>query len=44
MKKTWSNLLLTLLAAALLLGFAAGLPSPSINVEAYDTYQGLTNE
>ena len=44
MKRTFSTLLLTLLAVALLIGFAAGTPSPSINVEAYDMYQGLTNE
>lgn len=38
MKKTWSNLLLTLLAVALLIGFAAGIPSPSINEEARNAH------
>lgn len=46
MKKTLSNLLLTLLAAALLVGFAAGIPSPSITEEARNTHmnQGVDDE
>lgn len=42
--KNRKNILLTALAALLLFAFAACLPSPSIDVEAYDMYQGLTNE
>ena len=37
----WKNILLTVLAVILLFGFAAGMPSPAITDEAYDTYWGL---
>ena len=30
----WKNILLTVLAAMMLVGFAAGIPSPSITEEA----------
>lgn len=42
--KNWKNVLLTVLAAVLLIGFAVLTPSPSITDKAYDVYQGLTDE
>lgn len=37
----WKNILLTLIAVLMLVGFAAATPSPSITDEAYDAYMGL---
>ena len=42
--KNWKNILLTVLAIILLAGFAFLTPEPAISVEAYDVYQGLTDE
>ena len=42
--KNWKNILLSILAVAMLVGFAAAMPSPAITDEAYDVYQGLTDE
>ena len=42
--KNWKNILLAVLAAAMLVGFAFLTPEPAISVEAYDVYQGLTDE
>ncbi len=42
--KNWKNILLTVLAVLLLLGFAAATPSPAITDEAYDLYMSLYNE
>ena len=42
--KDWKNILLTVLAVLLLVGFAFLTPEPNISVEAYDVYQGLTDE
>lgn len=42
--KNWKNILLTVLAVVLLIGFAFLTPKPAISVEAYDVYQGLTDE
>lgn len=42
--KNWKNILLTAIAIAMLIGFAALTPSPIISEEAYDVYQGLTEE
>lgn len=39
--KNWKNILLTVIAALLLVAFAAAVPSPSITDEAYDAYMGL---
>ncbi len=39
--KNWKNILLTILAVLMLVGFAFATPSPSITDEAYDAYQGL---
>ena len=40
----WKNILLTVLAVILLAGFAFLTPEPAISAEAYDVYQGLTDE
>ena len=42
--KNWKNILLTVLAVMLLVSFACLTPEPAISVEAYDVYQGLTDE
>ena len=42
--KNWKNILLTALAVLMLAGFAFLTPEPAISVEAYDFYQGLTDE
>ncbi len=42
--KNWKNIALALLAVILLAGFAFLTPAPSITDEAYDLYQGLTEE
>lgn len=42
--KNWKNILLTVLAVILLVAFAFLTPEPAISVEAYDVYQGLTDE
>lgn len=42
--KNWKNIALTVLAALLLIGFAFLTPAPAITDEAYDVYQGLTDE
>ena len=44
--KNWKNILLTVLAAAMLIAFAAGIPSPSITDEAKETHmnQGVEDE
>lgn len=42
--KNWKNVLLTILAAAMLVAFAFLTPEPAISAEAYDFYQGLTDE
>ncbi len=42
--KNWKNIVLTVLAVALLTGFAFLTPAPAITDEAYDVYQGLTEE
>ena len=44
--KNWKNILLTVLAVILLIGFAAGLPSPSITDEAKEAHmnQGVEDE
>ncbi len=42
--KNWKNILLTAIAIALLIGFAAATPSPVITDEAYDAYMNLTEE
>lgn len=39
--KNWKNILLTILAVLMLVGFAAAMTSPSITDEAYDSYMGL---
>lgn len=39
--KNWKNIFLTVIAALLLVAFAAAVPSPSITDEAYDAYMGL---
>ena len=40
----WKNILLTVLAVILMVTFTFLIPEPSISVEAYDVYQGLTDE
>ncbi len=40
----WKNILLTALAALLLVGFALCTPAPVITEEAYDVYQELNEE
>ena len=44
--KNWKNILLTVIAALLLVGFAAGLPSPSITDEARQAHmnEGVEDE
>ena len=42
--KNWKNILLTVLAVVLLIGFAVLTPEPAITIKAYDMYQGLTDE
>ena len=44
--KTWKNILLTVLAAARLVAFAAGIPSPSITEDAKEAHmnQGVEDE
>ena len=42
--KNWKNILLTILAVMLLATFTFLTPEPAISVEAYDVYQGLTDE
>ncbi len=42
--KNWKNIVLTILAVVMLVGFALCTPSPAITDEAYDVYQGLTEE
>lgn len=44
--KNWKNILLTVLAAALLAAFAFALPSPSITEEARQTHmnEGVEDE
>ena len=44
--KHWKNILLTVLAAALLVAFAAALPSPSITDEARQAHmnEGVEDE
>ncbi len=42
--KNWKNVLLTVIAALMLVVFAFLTPEPAISVEAYDVYQGLTDE
>ena len=44
--KNWKNILLTVLAVILLVGFAAGIPSPSITEEAKEAHmnQGVEDE
>ncbi len=44
--KSWKNILLTVLAALLLVAFAAGLPSPSITDEARQAHmnEGVEDE
>ncbi len=42
--KITKNLILTLVAIVMLIGFAFFTPSPAITDEAYDVYQGLTEE
>lgn len=42
--KNRKNILLTVLAVLLLAVFAFLTPEPAISVEAYDSYQGLTDE
>jgi len=39
--KNWKNILLAVIAALMLVAFAAAIPSPSITDEAYDAYMGL---
>ena len=44
--KNWKNILLTVIAALLLIAFAAALPSPSITEEARQTHmnEGVEDE
>ena len=44
--KNWKNLLLTVLAVILLIGFAAGLTSPAITPEAREAHmnEGVEDE
>ncbi len=42
--KNWKNIVLTILAVVMLAGFAFLTPAPAITDEAYDVYQGLTEE
>ena len=44
--KYWKNILLTVLAALMLIGFAAAVPSPSITEEAREAHmnEGLDDE
>lgn len=44
--KSWKNILLTVLAALLLVAFAAGIPSPSITDEARQAHmnEGVEDE
>ena len=42
--KNWKNILLTALAVILRVVFAFLTPEPASSVEAYDVYQGLTDE
>lgn len=44
--KYWKNILLTALAALMLIGFAAAVPSPSITEEAREAHmnEGLDDE
>ena len=44
--KNWKNILLTVLAAAMLVGFAFALPSPSITEEARENHmnEGVDDE
>ena len=46
MMKDWKNILLTVLAAALLVAFAAAIPSPSITDEAREAHmnEGVDDE
>ncbi len=44
--KNWKNILLTILAVALLVGFALATPSPSITAEAREAHmnEGVDDE
>lgn len=44
--KYWKNILLTVLAVLMLIGFAAAVPSPSITEEAREAHmnEGLDDE
>ena len=42
--KNWKNILLTVLALLMLAAFAFLTPEPAISAEAYDVYQGLSDE
>ena len=42
--KNWKNILLTALAVLMLIAFAFLTPEPAISGEAYNVYQGLTDE
>lgn len=44
--KYWKNILLTVLAALMLIGFAAAVPSPSITEEAREAHmnEGVDDE
>ena len=44
--KNWKNILLTVIAVLLLLGFAAAVPSPSITEEAREAHmnEGVDDE
>jgi len=42
--KNWKNVLLTAIAVLMLVGFAFLTPSPVIEYEAWESYQGLTEE
>ena len=42
--QNWKPILLTILAVMLLAAFAFLTPEPAISAEAYDVYQGLTDD